>query len=388
MTEPTSPRSPSRRRANSPRAGVCLSTAAAVLAVAMASASLLGPAAAQQPVPGIGPAPTAPPAAQEKVEPATPSETVIDEAKAKIAALRSCSAELQERVDMLNQHITLRGRYLKAPEHRLYFQLTVAGLPGAAGSALQVCDGETRWDYQAVLEQQMYYKFSIKPVLERLESPDLDPQFKEQFQDSMGFAGPETLLLGLRKTFRFEQEKQDGQLGDRPVWILRGTWKRDVRQGLTGPDQRQVAANGLLPPYIPMDAILYLGKEDGWPYKLELTGRPQTALIDTRKVGPDGQRIGSRSSIEKVPQTVIVLEYTNVKLNPALNPADFAFQAPSNASVEDGTEMIVRQLDTTIARQAEMKKAEAAKKEGPVLEKALDIPLPSGSPSAAPPSPQ
>lgn len=389
MTEPSSPRRPSRGRKPSPRAGLCLSTTVAVLGLAMLSA-WLGPAAAQQPPrPGGGLMPVAAPeAAKEKEEPPTPAENLIDEAKAKIAKLQSCAADLEERVDMLNQHVSLKGRYLRAPQDRLYFQLTVSGLPKTSGSTLQVCDGETRWDYQAILDQQVYYKFSVKPVMERLNSPDLDPRIKEQFREGMGFAGPETLLVGLRKSFRFDQEKEDGKLGDKAVWILRGTWKRDTRQGLTGPDQRPVAPMGLLPPYIPMDAALYLGKDDGWPYKLILTGRQPTKLLDTRKIGPDGRPIGSRSSIETVAPTNITLEYSNVKLNPSLNLADFAFQAPSNASVEDGTELIVKQLDVAIARQVELKKAEAAKKEGPVLDQPLDVPLPPGSPSAGPPPQQ
>jgi outer membrane lipoprotein-sorting protein len=329
------------------------------------------------------------PTAQAKAEePPTPTETFLDEAKGRLAKLKSCAADIEQRVDMLNQHITLKGRYLKAPQYRLYFRLAVSGLPETSGTTLQVCDGETRWDYQAILEQQIYYKFSVKPVMERLNSPDLDPRIKEQLTDGMGFAGPETLLAGLRKLFRFEQEKEEGKIGDKVVWILRGTWRRDVRQGLTGPDQRQASATGLLPPYIPMDATLYLGKDDAWPYKLVLAGRKPTRLLDTRKEGIDGRKIGSLNSIEVIDPTSILLEYTNVQINPTLDPDAFAFQAPSNAQVEDGTEMIIKQLDTAIAMQAERKKAEAAKKEGPVLEKSLEVPVPPGSPSAGPPPQQ
>jgi len=192
----------------------------------------------------------------------------------------------------------------------------------------------------------------------------------------------------VRRLFRFEQDKEEGKLGGKVVWILRGSWRREVRQGLTGPDQRQVSATGLLPPYIPMDATLYLGKDDGWPYKLVLVGRKPTTLLDTRKEGVDGRKIGSLSSIERIDPTNITLEYTNVQINPTLDPDAFAFQAPPAASVEDGTEMIVKQLDSAIAMQAERKKAEAAKKEGPVLNQSLEVPLPPGASSVGPPPQQ
>ena len=43
---------------------------------------------------------------------------------------------------------------------------------------------------------------------------------------------------------------------------------------------------GVLPPYIPMDANLYLGIEDRWPYKLYLEGRATSTLFETRAGWP------------------------------------------------------------------------------------------------------
>jgi hypothetical protein len=310
-----------------------------------------------------------PEAAAKAEEPPTPAERLIDEAAAKIAKLRSVSATLLETVDMLNQQIKIKGTYLKAPDTN--------------GTTLQVCDGETLWDYQAILDApQAYRKFSVKPVMERLNSPELDPKIKEQAMNQMGLAGPESLLVGLRRDFRFE-EKEDATLDGKPVWILHGSWRS--RQGLTGPDGRPVQQIGMLPPYIPSNILLYLGKEDGWPYKLSLWGKQPTIVYDTRKKGPDGRYIGSKSSIETVAPTKIVLEYSDVKLNVAIPVNEFVFQAPSSASVEDNTEMWVRGLDQAIRVQADRKKADATKKEGAVLEQEINIPPPPGTP-ATPPS--
>jgi outer membrane lipoprotein-sorting protein len=324
-----------------------------------------------------------PEAAAKAEEPPTPAERLIDEAAAKIAKLRSVSATLLETVDMLNQQIKIKGTYLKAPENRIYLLVAVSGPPDTNGTTLQVCDGETLWDYQAILDApQAYRKFSVKPVMERLNSPELDPKIKEQAMNQMGLAGPESLLVGLRRDFRFE-EKEDATLDGKPVWILHGSWRS--RQGLTGPDGRPVQQIGMLPPYIPSNILLYLGKEDGWPYKLSLWGKQPTIVYDTRKKGPDGRYIGSKSSIETVAPTKIVLEYSDVKLNVAIPVNEFVFQAPSSASVEDNTEMWVRGLDQAIRVQADRKKADATKKEGAVLEQEINIPPPPGTP-ATPPS--
>ena len=115
----------------------------------------------------------------------------------------------------------------------------------------------------------------------------MNPRNRSQALAQIGLSGPETLLLGLRRTVKFDL-KEEGELDGIKVWKFRGTWRS--RQGLVGVDGRPVAAGGFLPPYIPMDATLYLGKENGWPYKLVLVGRKPSVLFETRRIGPDGRR--------------------------------------------------------------------------------------------------
>ena len=148
------------------------------------------------------------------------------------------------------------------------------------------------------------------------------------------------------------------------------------RQGLVGLDSRPVAARRVLPPYIPMDATLYLGKEDGWPYKLVLVGRKPSVLFETRRIGPDGRPVGAKSSIEKIVPSEITLAYKDVKFNTKLRPEEFAFQAPATEAVDDGTEALVKILDQAIQMELQQKKNDAAKKEGPVLDQPIDIPSP------------
>jgi RNA polymerase sigma factor (sigma-70 family) len=313
-------------------------------------------------------------ARQEKVEQhPTAAEQLIDKALAKITKLRWVSAEFVGEVQPFQEKVTIKGRYLKAPDARAYFLFTVSGLPDTDGTALQVCDDDTLWDYRAARNSQRYRKFSVKPILERLKSPDLDSEIKEQAMTQMGLAGPETVLASLRRAIRFEH-KEEGTLKGKKVWILRGS--SGNHQGLAGPCSGPVLLNELLPPYILSDASLYLGKDDGWPYKLVLMGRPLSVLLDTRKLGPDARQISSLSSLAKPDPTKITLEYTNVNLNAAIPVDEFVFTAPSTAHVDDNTEVIVRMLDQGIATRDRRKKAEAAKREGRVLEQPIEIPRP------------
>ena len=284
--------------------------------------------------------PPCPPAREARrrkpAQPPTEAEKLIDQAIKKVAGLQSVAADMTQNVDMLKQKFAVKGRYLKGPSSRIYLKLTVTGLPDSAGTLLQICDGETLWDYQQILESQSYRKMSIKPVLERLNSPDIDAKTRDLFMSQIGFSGPEALLVGLRKSIKFDQ-KEEGELDGKPVWIFRGTWLN--RNGLVGPDQRPLPAIGPLPAYVPSLATLYLGKDDGWPYKLDPGRQDEPTSFKTRGASaPMAALSAARSSIEKIDPSKIELVYSNVQLNPKLKPEEFAFQAPPNANVEDTTE--------------------------------------------------
>jgi len=334
--------------------------------------------AATAPAPGAPPAATAAKPAEPPQEPPTEAERLIDLAIKKIASVKSVSADMVQNIVMLKQKFDIKGRYLKGPASRTYLRLTLSGLPDSDGTMLQVCDGETLWEYQQILESKQYRKLSIKPIFERLNSPDIDTTTRDQILNQMGFAGPDALLVGLRKAVRFDQ-KEEATLDGKAMWVLRGTWRN--RNGLTGPDQRPLPATGPLPAFVPSLATLYLGKDDGWPYRMDLVGKVPTILMDTRRVGPDGKVIGSKSSQEKVDASEIKLVYSNVQLNVPVRPEEFAFQAPPNATVEDNTELLIRGLDQAIQVQSMQKRAEAARQEGPDLQQPIDIPKPPADPT-------
>lgn len=336
--------------------------------------ALLIPLVARAQAPGTALAPEEPP---------TPAESQLDEAIKQVAALKSVSADILQHVEMLGQSFELKGRYLKAPNHRVYLRLTVSGLVDGAGTMLQVSDGETLWDYQQVLESQSYHKLKIAPILEKLKSPELDSDIREQVVTQLGFSGPDALLMGLRKAIRFDQ-KEEQTIDGNTVWILRGTWKN--REGLVGPNQQPLPPTGSLPAYIPSQATLWIGKDNGWPYKVILAGRaPSILQEDTRRLGADGRLLGAQAAIQKVQPSRIVLTYSNVKLNPDLKLDEFVFQAPPGTPVEDNTEALVSGLEQALQVKIAQKRAEAAKAD-PLLSQPIEIPRVEPPPGGLPPA--
>jgi outer membrane lipoprotein-sorting protein len=318
-------------------------------------------------------------------EPPTEADKQVDAAVKLVAALKSVSANVLQKVDLLDQKFDVAGRFLKAPNNRVYLNLKVSGLADASGQTLQVCDGQTLWDYQQILDSQNYRRIAVTQVFQKLSSPDIDPELRTQVLAQLGFSGPEELLRGLRKAVRFTQKDPDTVDG-KDVWILRGEW-RD-RTGLLGANNQPLPPTMPLPAYVPSLVILTVGQDDGWPYKLRLVGKRPTMLMDTRKVGPDGRPIGSRSQIADVKPTEIELSYSNVKLNPDLKLEEFVFQAPPGARVEDSTQALVTMLDQAIQLSAAKKRAEAGKAEDPLLNQKIEIPKAGEGvgPGARPPS--
>jgi outer membrane lipoprotein-sorting protein len=313
-----------------------------------------------------------------KEEPPTDAEKTIDDAIARLKKIASFSADIAQTVDMLSQKFDIKGVYLKASDNRVYLKLAVSGLGDTPATTLQVCDGTTLWDYQQVLDSQTYRKLSISAVLKKLNDPVLDAATREIVMARFGFSGPEAMLGGLRRDVRFNQ-KSDETFEGKKVWVIRGQWKD--RSKLVGPNQQPLSATMPLPSYIPSNIAIWIGQDDGWPIKIEMIGNPTSMLKEARQFGPDGRPQGPNKPPPKVDPSKVVLRYSNIKLNPELTAATFAFQAPPDAKgVQDGTEEILNYLDQVIQSETMRKKAEAAKSD-PVISGELNVPSPTPSPA-------
>ena len=326
---------------------------------------LTASAAAQTPAP----APTPAPAAAKPTAPPTKAEVRLDEAIAKLKRLKSVSAELAQTVEMLGQKFRLTGKYLKAPGYRVYLILELSGLGDAAGTMLQVCDGTTLWDFNKVLGTPSVRKLVIAGILKKLDSSELDADIRARMIAQLGFAGPEALLVGLRKAMTFNQ-MAEGQLDGQAVWIIRGEWKD--YEGLGTPGQ-VIPPTAQLPPYVPKLGVVYLSKETLWPLKIELQGQALSVMIDDRPTDTYGHKIGPKAQARREPPSRIVLVYSNVELDAPIPASSFAFTPPQDIQVIDGTARMEAELEALIEDQKNRKNAEAAK----AAEKGTE-PLPQG----------
>ncbi len=320
----------------------------------------------------------------KKDVPPTDAEKTIDEAIARLKAAKSFSAEIVQSVDMLSLKYEVKGTYLKSGNNRVYLKLTVNGLGDASATTLQACDGTTLWDFRQVLDTQSYYKYTIGPILERLNNPALDASIRDQVITDLGFAGPDALLTGLRKKVSFNQKAAE-TLDGKKVWVIRGEWKD--RTGLVGANQQPLPPTVPLPPYIPANVAVWIGQGDGFPYKVEMYGNiPSMLAADTRRLGPDNKPVGAKPPTSKVEPSRIVLLYTDVKVDPQIKPELFGWQPPADAKgVQDLTETWLNRIDQAIQFETARKKTEAAKAAEPILPEAIAVPKATDLPPAGAP---
>jgi hypothetical protein len=306
------------------------------------------------------------------------AEHLLDEAINQVARLDSVSADLLQTVEMLNQTFTIKGHFLKAPGSRVYLELTVAGAGGANFTTLQVCDGETLWDHQEIADTRVFTRLSLKPILERLRAPDLDPKTKETTIAQIGIGGVDSLLAGLRSFYKFTSvDAEPGMVDDKQVWILHGTWSST--RGMLAADARPDSPPRLLPPYIPGEATVYLGKTDYWPYKVVMVGAQPAVPMDTRRRGLNGEPIGARSSIIKLEPTRILLTYSKVIQNANIPPDRFQAPAPRGIVVEDRTQAMIDAVDRAPRIAVQKPKGEKAREPEPEDIPPIEIDVPGAT---------
>ncbi len=317
----------------------------------------------------------APSDSEDAPEATTEAETLIDQAINKLKLIETVQAKIRQEVEMLGQQFTVVGRYEKAPGQRLRLELEVQGLPASGGSMQQVSDGQTLWDHAQILDQNYYSRLDLSQVLQKLEDPVFDELTRRAYMDQLGISGPDSLLMGLRQSARFIQTPEESELDGRPIQILRGEWKDMTVMGVPeGPTPGPMA---LLPAYVPRLVEVWIGKEDGWPYKVILQGKKRPVIAQSKqfRIGPDGRPVGPALSTPDEPPSKFILTYSDVDLDPEFESNAFAFRVPVNVQPDDTTVERIAQLEQIAQFISAQKTSEAAKEDsGSLLEGSLRVP--------------
>ena len=144
------------------------------------------------------------------------------------------------------------------------------------------------------------------------------------------------LLEGIADDFRFERVVE-GRLGDRPVWIVEGSWKPEKLIEAM-PDQKGNIEAGRpldlkrLPAQLPERIVLSIGQTDLFPCRVEYLRRKSNSA--TGGAGQEGAAPGYRA--------IVSMEWFDVQINRPIDPQKFVYQ-PTGWT--DATEVFLKALN-------------------------------------------
>lgn len=147
--------------------------------------------------------------------------------------------------------------------------------------------------------------------------------------------GTARLLRGLYRCFWFDKI-ESGRLDQVPVWRMEGRWRPTFLEQLIPEQKKAIRENGpvnlaKLPVHAPDLVVLFLGKDDLFPYRMECR-RTEWPADSNESSDPDDMK----STI------VTYLQLVDVKLNAPIDASQFQF-SPGQQDYPDKTEDWMRQ---------------------------------------------
>jgi hypothetical protein len=197
-------------------------------------------------------------------------------------------------------------------------------------SFLQVCDGRYLWKYEKIHDTEQLKRTDLLRLDQALEE-----QGKTKHLDGIAWphrmGGLPKLLAGLDRTFDFRLVEQTN-LHHVKSWRLIGSWKPDLLGALLPGQSETIEAGKLadlrgLPPHLPYYVVLFLGQDDGFPYRIEYRRQDQL-------------RTGAAGEAED--RTLVSILFHEVNLNLHVSADSFVYNPGDLEPVDDTKACIQR----------------------------------------------
>ena len=261
--------------------------------------------------------------------PAASGDVVLASAVGKLARYSSISASIRQRVGLFGHDLFGSGQYVQRgvdAKRKLRLEMTIQG-KRQKSSATRICDGRLLYLLDDIGGHPTLRVVDLRRVEDALAQAD-QARATEWRRFDLGFGGLPRLLAACEENFSFAAAYQS-QLNDVPVWVLRGHWKADrlqvllAGQGGAGPTKNQQPTS--LPAHMPNEVVLYLGRDDLFPY-----------CIEYRSVREAQNKQGTESHI------LAAMDFFDVRLDLPVDETQFV--GPANMAQTDDTEAYITRL--------------------------------------------
>lgn len=282
---------------------------------------------------------TAPVAASTPAAPAMASEVRIAEGLDPVALLKaaydkvdhygSISAKLRQRAEFFGVSMLGAGTYVQgsSPSHRLRYEVTFQ-LGNRKASVQQIADGEYLWTRRELASAPTLTRINIDRVLEIQEAHRQPQALRSGYV--LGLGGLSRVLLSLQTCWTFDTVAETTH-GGLPMYVLRGAWNRESLTHLLQ-DQKDAIRKGAepdvteLPPQVPDEVLLFLGRDDLFPYRFEYRRTPASQA--------------TAQESEPTLKTLLACEFYEVQINESIDPTLFTYD-PGDLHYDDETTLWV-----------------------------------------------
>ncbi|QDT16186.1 LolA family protein [Alienimonas californiensis] len=237
---------------------------------------------------------------------------ILDEARVRLGAVPSLSANLRQTAVVGGHRFDSVGRLLVASGGRVRIELNPAPEQAELGpSLLQVCDGAVMHTQYGLDDRIAVTRRNIRTV--RAEAAARDSGVS--LAGDLASGGLTGTLASLRTAMQWE-EPQTETIADRQYLVLNGRWT----EGVLAVFAERTAEAKLLPdPPPPTGVTVYLDAETLFPH-----------------------RIRYWSQIASGPRApMLTLDFSDIRVNVPLPDDAFAFTLPDDVEVDDLTEPAV-----------------------------------------------
>ncbi len=273
----------------------------------------------------------------QRISPPVSGQTILGHAILTLESRPSVAAKIRYSVDLFGQKPVGSGVYLgQRSEQGVLFRLSLRlQLGNEPSSLLHVCDGRYLWMYRKLGKAETLSRVDLARVARALEESG-DIESLDKIDRWPGLGGLPKLLRGLHATFDFTPVGETRLAGQLPVWKLRGEWKPEKLAGVPPEEEEPVKKGkpgdlGELPGHLPDHVLLFLGREDAFPYRIEYrrreTDRPQGSEL------PEGRPI-------------VTMELFEVNLNAPVDTTVFIYN-PGDLECADQTADFLKSLGLT-----------------------------------------
>jgi hypothetical protein len=264
-------------------------------------------------------------------------QLLVRRARAILQRYFAVSAHVTQSVRLFGQEVIGSGSYFEQRSNQgLQYRLELnvqTKVDEQPSSLLEVCDGRFLWNYRKLQGAETLSRLDLARLQQKIEEAGTSARLRaiDQWPGLGGLAG---LLHSFDRAFVFETPESVLLQPQFPAWKLEGRWRPSVlATALPGDQTKAGERKGVefeqLPPHLPNCVILFLGKDDLFPYSIVFYRLP-----------------GSTTTVKAKPndRPAIRINLSKVRFNEPIHAGQFAYK-PGDLDFSDRTEQFLKKLD-------------------------------------------